>query len=73
MAPHSVTENTGMYCFIILPCPFRLTDRQGKNLALVVCLLQPALLLIDFGHFQYNGVMLGMLVDFCLLSLVKRS
>lgn len=26
---------------------------------MVILLMQPALLLIDFGHFQYNSVMLG--------------
>lgn len=31
----------------------------NKNLALLTLLLQPALLLVDFGHFQYNSVMLG--------------
>ena len=30
-----------------------------QNLALFVLLLQPALTIIDFGHFQYNSVMLG--------------
>ena len=29
---------------------------------MVILLTQPALLLIDFGHFQYNSVMLGMLL-----------
>ena len=36
----------------------RLIFRQ--NLALLTLLFQPALLLIDFGHFQYNSVMLGL-------------
>jgi alpha-1,3-glucosyltransferase len=30
-----------------------------KNAALLTLLFHPALLLIDFGHFQYNSVMLG--------------
>lgn len=30
-----------------------------QELALLMLLLQPTLLLIDFGHFQYNSVMLG--------------
>jgi ALG6, ALG8 glycosyltransferase family len=34
----------------------------GKNAALLTLLFQPALLLIDFGHFQYNSVMLGTFV-----------
>ncbi|KAF7977800.1 hypothetical protein HWV62_2711 [Athelia sp. TMB] len=32
---------------------------RTQNFALLVLLLQPALLLVDFGHFQYNSVMLG--------------
>ncbi len=35
---------------------------MGKNAALLTLLFQPALLLVDFGHFQYNSVMLGMSV-----------
>ncbi|TFK52429.1 glucosyltransferase, partial [Heliocybe sulcata] len=38
---------------------------RTQNLALITMLLQPALLLVDFGHFQYNSVMLG----FTLLAL----
>ncbi|KXN88065.1 putative dolichyl pyrophosphate Man9GlcNAc2 alpha-1,3-glucosyltransferase [Leucoagaricus sp. SymC.cos] len=36
-------------------------NRSGRTqeLALLTLLFQPALLLIDFGHFQYNSVMLG--------------
>ncbi|TFK40795.1 glucosyltransferase [Crucibulum laeve] len=34
-------------------------SRRTQELALLTLLLQPALLLIDFGHFQYNSVMLG--------------
>lgn len=30
-----------------------------QSLSFLVLILQPALLLIDFGHFQYNSVMLG--------------
>ena len=33
--------------------------RFSQELALLTLILQPALLLIDFGHFQYNSVMLG--------------
>ncbi|KAH9846376.1 ALG6, ALG8 glycosyltransferase family-domain-containing protein [Lenzites betulinus] len=36
----------------------RSTRRQ--ELALATLLFQPALILIDFGHFQYNSVMLGL-------------
>lgn len=32
----------------------------GKNLTMVILLAQPALLLIDSGHFQYNSVMLAL-------------
>ncbi|KAF8645218.1 hypothetical protein AX16_008045 [Volvariella volvacea WC 439] len=38
---------------------------KTQTVALLTLLLQPALLLIDFGHFQYNSVMLG----FTLLSI----
>ncbi|KAJ7761486.1 glycosyltransferase family 57 protein [Mycena maculata] len=34
-------------------------SKRTQNLALMTLLFQPALLLIDFGHFQYNSVMLG--------------
>ncbi|TBU44475.1 glucosyltransferase [Dichomitus squalens] len=32
---------------------------RTQNLALLLLLFQPALTIIDFGHFQYNSVMLG--------------
>ncbi|KAI0250725.1 ALG6, ALG8 glycosyltransferase family-domain-containing protein [Lactifluus subvellereus] len=35
-------------------------SRRTQNAALLTLLFQPALLLIDFGHFQYNSVMLGL-------------
>ncbi|KAJ7672726.1 ALG6, ALG8 glycosyltransferase family-domain-containing protein [Mycena rosella] len=34
-------------------------SKRTQNLALLTLLFQPALLLVDFGHFQYNSVMLG--------------
>ncbi|KAH9080462.1 glucosyltransferase [Lactarius deliciosus] len=34
-------------------------SRRTQNAALLTLVFQPALLLIDFGHFQYNSVMLG--------------
>ncbi|KAJ7175874.1 glycosyltransferase family 57 protein [Mycena filopes] len=40
-------------------------SKRTQNLALVTLLFQPALLLVDFGHFQYNSVMLG----FALLAI----
>ncbi|KAH9986714.1 glycosyl transferase [Russula vinacea] len=33
-------------------------SRRTQNAALLTLLFQPALLLIDFGHFQYNSVMI---------------
>ncbi|KAH9891589.1 ALG6, ALG8 glycosyltransferase family-domain-containing protein [Cubamyces lactineus] len=33
---------------------------RRQEIALATLLFQPALLLIDFGHFQYNSVMLGL-------------
>ena len=41
-------------------------DQKIKNTALLMVLLSPPIILIDFGHFQYNTVMLG----FALLSIV---
>ncbi|KAI9509204.1 glycosyltransferase family 57 protein [Russula earlei] len=35
-------------------------SRRTQNGALLTLLFHPALLLIDFGHFQYNSVMLGL-------------
>ncbi|KAL0961133.1 hypothetical protein HGRIS_006106 [Hohenbuehelia grisea] len=35
-------------------------SKRTQNLGLLTLLFQPALLLIDFGHFQYNSVMLGL-------------
>lgn len=45
--------------------PSQVLDAQSlttswKNLAFLILLLQPALILIDNGHFQYNSVMLGL-------------
>ncbi|KAJ7784548.1 glycosyltransferase family 57 protein [Mycena metata] len=40
-------------------------SKRTQNLALVTLLFQPALLIVDFGHFQYNSVMLG----FALLAI----
>ncbi len=37
----------------------RSRSKRTQELAILKLLLQPALLLIDFGHFQYNSVMLG--------------
>ncbi|THU87032.1 hypothetical protein K435DRAFT_731058 [Dendrothele bispora CBS 962.96] len=34
-------------------------SKRTQNLAFIAMLFNPALLLIDFGHFQYNSVMLG--------------
>jgi alpha-1,3-glucosyltransferase len=34
--------------------------KHSQNAALLTLLFHPALLIIDFGHFQYNSVMLGM-------------
>ncbi|KAF8895501.1 ALG6, ALG8 glycosyltransferase family-domain-containing protein [Infundibulicybe gibba] len=35
-------------------------SHRTQEMAILTLLLQPALLLIDFGHFQYNSVMLGL-------------
>ena len=38
------------------------TGTTSASIALVAILMQPAVLLIDHGHFQYNTVMLGLVV-----------
>lgn len=43
-----------------LPSPAR--SSRSRGLALLTLLLQPALILIDNGHFQFNSVMLGLTV-----------
>ncbi|EIW81432.1 glycosyltransferase family 57 protein [Coniophora puteana RWD-64-598 SS2] len=43
---------------------------RTQHVALLILLLQPALLLIDNGHFQYNSVMLGLTL-FALSSFAK--
>ncbi|RDB17831.1 Dolichyl pyrophosphate Man9GlcNAc2 alpha-1,3-glucosyltransferase [Hypsizygus marmoreus] len=35
-------------------------SKRTQSLVLLTLLFQPALLLVDFGHFQYNSVMLGL-------------
>lgn len=63
-------------CAVYLPAVMymlrrRLHDRstRAQQVALATVLLQPALILIDHGHFQYNCVMLGLAVlAFCLLT-----
>ncbi|KZV90277.1 glucosyltransferase [Exidia glandulosa HHB12029] len=37
-------------------------SQSSQHAALAMLLFQPALLLIDFGHFQYNSVMLGLVI-----------
>lgn len=38
----------------------RSRSSRTQHASLLILLFQPALLLIDFGHFQYNSVMLGL-------------
>lgn len=48
--------------FVWLPIVFlwsRTRAPKAQSLAALLMLLQPALVLIDNGHFQYNSVMLG--------------
>ncbi len=37
----------------------RTRSKRTQDLAFLVLITQPALFLVDFGHFQYNSVMLG--------------
>ncbi|WFD34451.1 dolichyl-P-Glc:Man9GlcNAc2-PP-dolichol alpha-1,3-glucosyltransferase [Malassezia cuniculi] len=56
---------------VVLMLRRRLQGRsmRAQHVALATILLQPALILIDHGHFQYNSVMLGLAaVAFYLLS-----
>ena len=42
-------------------------SKRTQELALLTLAMQPALLLVDFGHFQYNSVMLGEYASYLLL------
>lgn len=58
LASWPLTTNTGIPHSTPLSINASLTMAE-KNAALLTLLFQPALLLIDFGHFQYNSAMLG--------------
>ncbi|KAG8705854.1 Glucosyltransferase-like protein [Ceratobasidium sp. 394] len=47
-----------VYVYTRIALPGR--SRRTQNIALLTVSLQPALILIDHGHFQYNSVMLGL-------------
>ncbi|KAH7337033.1 ALG6, ALG8 glycosyltransferase family-domain-containing protein [Rhizoctonia solani] len=47
-----------VYIYTRIALPGR--SRRTQNIAFLTVLLQPALILIDHGHFQYNSVMLGL-------------
>ncbi|QRV77618.1 alpha-1,3-glucosyltransferase [Ceratobasidium sp. AG-Ba] len=49
-----------VYVYTRIALPGR--SRRTQNIALLTVLLQPALVLIDHGHFQYNSVMLGLTI-----------
>ena len=40
-------------------------------IALIAILMQPASIIIDHGHFQYNNVMLGFVVAFMSVECLK--
>lgn len=42
---------------------FSTRSKRTQDLAFLLLMLQPALFLVDFGHFQYNSVMLGKCFD----------
>lgn len=50
----------------------RIPNFVDRNASLIMVLFQPALLLIDHGHFQYNCVMLG-LVMYAIANLLKNQ
>jgi alpha-1,3-glucosyltransferase len=45
--------------FIFSRTWFETRSKRTQDLAFLLLMFHPALLLIDFGHFQYNSVMLG--------------
>lgn len=47
-------------CFAAVGALYRGMGVRGRSLALVALLLQPAELLVDHGHFQYNNLSLGL-------------
>ena len=62
MASKSIETHTGTSKIDSLVCIISQTlSIFHQELAFLTLILQPALLLIDFGHFQYNSVMLGIL------------
>lgn len=66
-----------IYIPAIIYCTRRLSFLQGvsnwdANVALTAILLQPATILIDNGHFQYNTVMLGFFVAALTCMLTNR-
>jgi alpha-1,3-glucosyltransferase len=58
-------------CIVYLPALYyfisssslRHRSLRARHVALAILLFQPALILIDSGHFQYNSVMLGLMVQ----------
>lgn len=66
---------------VYLPATLQLTSVIGKKFSLgrmdqiivtAVVVSQPALILIDHGHFQFNSVMLGLFL-FAMLDLIKGN
>ncbi|KAJ3864801.1 glycosyltransferase family 57 protein [Lentinula novae-zelandiae] len=41
---------------------FSTRSQRTQDLAFLLLMLHPALLLVDFGHFQYNSIMLGLTI-----------
>lgn len=66
------SSRTQVSLFVTFECDLKLM-RWRKHLALLTMLLQPALLLVDFGHFQYNSVMLGTSRHMSLLTVSNST
>jgi alpha-1,3-glucosyltransferase len=50
--------------FLLLGCIFKRKDKMSNNdylISFLLTLLNPALVLIDHGHFQYNCISLGLM------------
>ncbi len=53
------TPTAALYAAAGRTTPPAAIRRAGRTLALAALLFNPSLLLIDHGHFQYNGISLG--------------
>ncbi|KAF8333559.1 glucosyltransferase [Cantharellus anzutake] len=57
-----IIYSPSIWCFS--RCWLKARSQRSQTIAMLTLLLQPALLLVDHGHFQYNSIMLGL----CIIS-----